>query len=62
MSEEQPDNRFVLILPPALTHKMGLLRDVYYPSKPISYACHSILDERYSQFIAEMKEDVRGNQ
>ena len=47
------DGKFVLLLPRQLTNKVGLLRDVYYETKPLAYAAHQLLEEAYERFVKE---------
>lgn len=57
----QDQDRFVLILPQALTARVKLMRDFLMPGKPIAYTCHKVLDERYAQMVSEMqsKDEVK---
>lgn len=57
----EPQDRFMLILPQALTARVKLMRDLMWPDKPIAYTCHKVLDERYAQMVSDMqtKDEVK---
>jgi len=51
---EDTKGSYCLILTPALTQKLALLRDVLYPSKSLAFTGHIILDNRYKEWITSM--------
>ena len=51
---EETKGTYCLILTPALTQKLALLRDTLFPGKPLSFAGHAILDQRYKAHVQSM--------
>ncbi len=53
---EETKGTYCLILTPALTQKLALLRDVQFPNKPLSFAGHAVIDQRYKAYVESMIE------
>jgi len=51
---EETKGTYCLILTPTLTQKLALLRDTQFPGKPLSFAGHAILDQRYKAHVESM--------